>query len=180
MCNFVSAKEGKSVFTTEGGGRSVGCSSHPLPSNLRSSQFVGWLQRSSCQVYERGLGLGFCVSFLVLTNNLIPPGTCLPRITCISGMNDLSRWLCGAACPFLGKPQFWPSLLSHWQPLMYAHLHVSVAQAPNLASCEIIAPSVICELSWIAGWVAGWGDLSAVLLYLLPCPWHCSVSLTWL
>lgn len=83
-----------------------------------------------------------------------PPSPCLPGITCISGVNDLSRWQCGAACPSLGKPQYWPTLLPHWQPAISAHLHINIAQAPGLASAEITAPSVICVL-WISGWLAG-------------------------
>lgn len=50
------------------------------------------------------LSIFFFVCF-VLTEDLIPPGTCLTRITRISGMNDLSRWLCEGSVPIPGQAE---------------------------------------------------------------------------
>lgn len=51
----------------------------------------------------QGFALFFFLSFLVLTEDLIAPGTCLTRITCISGMTDLSRWLYEGRVPIPGQ-----------------------------------------------------------------------------
>lgn len=184
ICTFVFAKKEKSVFISEGRGRIMGHSSHPLHSNLWSLQTAGWLQRGSCQVYEGGLGLGFCISLLVLTKDLIPPGTCLTRITCISGTNDLSRWLCGGSVPIPG------------QASILALSAVTVA-AFNVCSSpykycvgskfgQLWDYCTICNLytllnHWLACWPRGSFSSPAVSLPVSMCSWwHRSASLTWL
>lgn len=174
MCNFV--EEEKSVFVPEWRGRSMGCTSHPLHSSLQSLQSAGWQQRGSCQVYGGGLGLGvlpflfFFFVYFVLTEDLIPPGTCLTRITRISGMNDLSRWLFEGSVPIPGQAE----ILALSAVALAAFNVCSSPYKYCLGSkfgqlwdyCTICNPYALLNL-WLARWLRGSFSTPAVSP---PCP----------
>lgn len=125
---------------------------------------------------EVAWGLGFCpfyffffVSF-VLTEDLIPPGTCLTRITRISGMNDLSRWLCEGSVPIPGQAE----ILALSAVALAAFNVCSSPYKYCLGSkfgqlwdyCTICNPYALLNL-WLARWLRGSFSTPAVSP---PCP----------
>lgn len=97
----------KSVFITEEAGACSAALILCAPASRVYSLQAG-CRGALARCMKVAWGSGFCPFFLfslVLTEDLIPPGTCLTRITCISGMTDLSRWLYEGSVPIPGQAE---------------------------------------------------------------------------
>ena len=134
--------------------------------------------------WSGGLGLGFCISVLFLAKDLIPQGTCLSRITCISGMSDLSRWLCGGSMPVPGQA----SILALSAVTLAAFNVCSSPSKYCLGSKfgQLWDYFTICNLyallsCWLACWLRGSFSSPAVPPPMSTCSWwHRSALLIWL